>query len=190
MDSNMETGFMDKEPDITIRDINSEDAEAVVNVFYKAWLDTYPNEKLGITKADIESKFKNSFDKDYIQKRGERYENLPDDTKMVVAVDGDKVVGTASMVRNPENNQLRTIYVLPEMQGRGVGRKLWNDLAGFRDPNKDTIVHVADYNENAITFYKKLGFVDSGKRWSDEKFKMTSGAMIPEMEMVIKRSNE
>ncbi len=38
----------------------------------------------------------------------------------------------------------------------------------------------------AIRFYEKLGFVDAGKRWKDEKRKMRSGAPLPEMEMVLR----
>jgi ribosomal protein S18 acetylase RimI-like enzyme len=44
-------------------------------------------------------------------------------------------------------------------------------------------VEVATYNANAIRFYEGLGFVDTGKRMSDPKFTMKSGAIIPEMEM-------
>jgi hypothetical protein len=35
----------------------------------------------------------------------------------------------------------------------------------------------------AIKFYAGLGFVDTGRRMSNPKFKMQSGAVIPEMEM-------
>ena len=37
-----------------------------------------------------------------------------------------------------------------------------------------------------IEFYEKLGFEDTGKRWTDEKFTMASGATFPEMELRIK----
>jgi ribosomal protein S18 acetylase RimI-like enzyme len=93
----------------------------------------------------------------------------------------------ATMVRNNDNNQLRTIYVLPEYHRSGIGTMLWNAVKDFIDESKDTIVQVADYNQQAINFYEKLGFVDTGKRWKDERWKMRSGAYIPEMEMILKK---
>jgi hypothetical protein len=45
------------------------------------------------------------------------------------------------------------------------------------------VVEVATYNTNAIKFYERLGFVDTGKRISDPKLMMKSGAIIPVMEM-------
>ena len=95
-------------------------------------------------------------------------------------------MGTSSMVLNKDNNLLRTIYVLPEFQGKGIGKMLWNEFKDYLDPKKDTILQVATYNQNAIEFYKKLGFVDSGKRLLNEKWRMKSGSIIPEMEMVLK----
>jgi len=86
-------------------------------------------------------------------------------------------------------NQLQAIYVLPTYQHKGVGKALWNTASKFINPDKKTIVQVADYNEKAIKFYEKLGFVDTGKRFSDKKFTMKSGAIIPEMEMVLGNSN-
>lgn len=56
----------------------------------------------------------------------------------------------------------------------------------YLDPAKNIIVQVATYNTNAIAFYERFGFVDTGKRWSDERFRMKSGAVIPELEMLRK----
>ncbi len=164
-----------------------EDAKGITTVLYKTWLNTYPNEKLGITIEDIEESYKDVFSEEQIEERAERLKHIPDNQKRVVAKDSDSVVGVATMVKNDANNQLRTMYVLPEYQGKGIGTSLWNEVKNFIDPLKETIVHVADYNENAIKFYEKLGFVDTGKRWKDEKGKMKSGAYIPEMEMVLRR---
>jgi hypothetical protein len=50
----------------------------------------------------------------------------------------------------------------------------------------ESTVEVATYNSNAIAFYKKLGFIETGRRFTNEKTRMKSGSIIPEMEMVIK----
>lgn len=84
-----------------------------------------------------------------------------------------------------DKNQLQAIYVLPEYQHQGIGTMLWQALCKSFDVSMPTIVQVATYNKQAIVFYEKLGFTDTGKRWQDDKFRMKSGVVIPEMEMEI-----
>ncbi len=165
-----------------------QDAEGIQTVFNETWLDTYPNTEAGITREDIEDKFKDSFSEEVLQKRRESLANIPENEKFIIAKDGDKVVGSCRMMRLEGFNKLSTIYVLPEYQSKGIGRKLWKAVIPFIDTQKDIIVQVATYNKKAISFYEKLGFIDTGKRFSDEKFRMKSGALLPEMEMIIKSS--
>ncbi len=172
--------------DIKIAEAVPEDARAISEVQYKTWLETYPNKEAGITVDDIHDRFKNRFTDESIKKREEYMRSQPANQKTwVVRMDG-RVVGFGAVIKHEDKNQLQSIYLLPEMQGRGVGRKLWEEMSKFSDPSKDTIVQVATYNAPAVGFYKKLGFVDTGKRFSDERFRMKSGAVIPEMEMIIK----
>ena len=173
--------------DIKILDAVPEDALGMTTVFYKAWLKAYPNEEAGVTMDDIEDSYKDSFTEEGIGKMQEKLKQPRIKEKRLVAKEGDLIVGTATMVRNEENNQLRTIYVLPEYQGKGIGKMLWEEARKFCDPEKDTIVQVVTYNEQAINFYMKLGFVDTGKRFTEERFKMKSGAILPEMEMVLRK---
>jgi len=60
---------------------------------------------------------------------------------------------------------------------------LWHWRSDVLDASKHTIVQVAVYNYKAIKFYKSFGFMDTGKRISNPKLKMKSGAIISEMEM-------
>lgn len=90
------------------------------------------------------------------------------------------------VVESENENRLQTIYVLPEYQGKGIGKMLWKQAQEFFNKNKNIYVSVVTYNDKAISFYKKLGFIDNGKTWSDEKFRMKSGSILPEMEMEIK----
>ncbi|MEN9582943.1 MAG: hypothetical protein RL641_897 [Candidatus Parcubacteria bacterium] len=172
--------------DIKITDATAQDVEGIQTVFDETWLATYPNEEAGITREDILDRRKGSFDPERLQKRREHFTNPPENQKFVVAKDGNRVVGLCSILREEQYNKLSTIYILPEYQGKGIGKRLWEAVAPFLDTKKDTIVQVATYNKQAIAFYEKLGFVDTGKRFSDEKFRMKSGALIPEMELVIK----
>jgi ribosomal protein S18 acetylase RimI-like enzyme len=112
-------------------------------------------------------------------------EKTENENYFVAKVNG-KVVGFCFVTKNEERNQLSAIYILPEFQGKGLGKSLWESASSFIDTSKDTFVDVVTYNTQAIEFYKKLGFVDTGRRWSEEKFKMKSGGVLPEMEMVIR----
>jgi len=172
--------------EIKILDAVPDDALGITDVFYKAWLATYPNVEKGITVEDIEDSYKDDFSVEKIENLKELIRNLPKNKKRLVAKKGDMIVGTCTVIRNENNNHLRTLYVLPEFQNKGIGTKLWNKAMEFLDSKKGTIVQVADYTENAINFYKKLGFVDTGKRTFQEGDRFKSGAIIIDMEMLKK----
>ena len=182
----MEYGKENFEKKIEIAAVTPDDERGMAEVFYKTWLDTYPNEEAGITIDDIEDRYKDTFTEESLRKRRERTANLPEGENLILAKENEKVVGVCRAIRHPDKNQIQALYVLPEYQGRGVGRLLWEEAQKSFDLNKDIIVQVATYNSKAIGFYEKLGFEDTGKRWKDDKFKMKSGAMMPEMEMVIR----
>lgn len=169
--------------DISISPAMPEDAHSIQEIFYKTWLDTYPNQRYGITKEDIQDRFKEAFTEETIKQREYQILNPKTDTMIFVAKIGGKTIGLCRIVVNDEANLLQAIYVLPEYQGRGVGKALWNEIRKNFDPKIKTIVNVATYNNKAISFYEKLGFKDTGKRWQDDTFKMKSGSRIPEMEM-------
>lgn len=90
-------------------------------------------------------------------------------------------------LKNKDYNELSAIYVLPKYQRLGLGYALWEEVKKFFSTEKNIIVHVASYNKKAINFYEKLGFIKTGKIFSDEKHKMRNKAIIPETEMIIKR---
>lgn len=160
-----------------------EDVESVMNVYYQAWLTTYPNEERGVTKEDVEDRFANSFSEEGIR-RGRFYiENIEENELSLVAKENGNVVGVCSVTREYGVNKLRNIYILPEYQGKGVGSRLWEEAKKFLNEQNDTVVEVVDYNDNAINFYKSKGFEDTGNRRRDEKFRMKSGAIFTEIEM-------
>jgi len=182
----MKESFQKKEPAIEIMEAVQVDVPGIEEVLYRTWLATYPNEEFGITIDDIEDRFKNRMSKEILEKRKKYIASHSINELALVAKKAGKVVGFCRVIRREDKNELLAIYVLPEHQGRGVGKLLWQRAKYFFDSGKNTIVQVAVYNEKAIRFYEKLGFCDTGKRRSDEKFRMKSGSIIPELEMVIK----
>jgi ribosomal protein S18 acetylase RimI-like enzyme len=171
---------------IKISNAKPEDARGTTEVYYKTWLTTYPNKEFKITGEDVENLFKDSFTEESLAKQADQIAHAPENVTYLIAKDGEKIVGACRIARNPENTQLKTLYVLPEYQGKRIGRLLWKEIKKSCDPKKDIIVHVATYNTNAIEFYKKMGFTKTDKVFSDERFKTQSGVTIPETELVIK----
>lgn len=172
--------------DIIISQANSAEAEQIQQVFYLTWLDTYPNEEYGITREMIEKRFAPRLTKEGVAKFAEKIAQPEPNTLFLIAKQEEKIIGVCRVRKDDKQNQLGAIYVLPEYQRSGAGGRLWQEAKKFFDPDKDIIVNVAVYNDKAIGFYKKLGFVDTGKRFSEELFKLADDITIPEMEMVIK----
>ncbi|MFA7309069.1 MAG: GNAT family N-acetyltransferase [Patescibacteria group bacterium] len=176
---------------ISIRDAKPEDIAEVTQVLYKTWLSTYPNEFVGITREDIEQRFSGRFTDEALSERAEKIKNLPSNQRYLVAVQGDKIVGQCLVTNEKERNFLNVIYVLPEHQGSGIGKKLWEEASHFLNRKNDTELLVASYNDGAINFYKSLGFIDTGEVIRDEKYKMgASGTIMPELKMILPAKQE
>ena len=169
---------------ITIQKAIPEDAQGIGEVFYKTWLATYPNKEFGVTTEDVDFIFK-----DIKKADGSKYASLPDNTVYFTTKENGHVVGVCKLVKRDDINELKSIYVLPEYQGRGIGKMFWAEALKIFDSMNDTIVKVVTYNKDAIEFYKKLGFKDTGKIIYDETFRMQSGVIPPETEMVIPANN-
>lgn len=171
---------------VIIRTALPDDAIDIQNVFYKTWLETYPSKAEGIITEDIQEIFKDNFSDKKIEELKNRLKDFPSNAKMLVAFDEEntKVVGLCRIYLREKFNQLQAIYILPEYQRSGIGRKLWAEALNFFNKDKNIIVQVATYNKKAISFYESLGFVDTGKRFTEERHRMpVSKKLIPEMEM-------
>jgi GNAT superfamily N-acetyltransferase len=85
--------------------------------------------------------------------------------EVVIAFAGDRAVGFALFFHNfstflgRAGLYLEDLFVVPEMRGRGVGRRLLSHLAQIAvDRNCGRMEWaVLDWNESAIGFYRRLG---------------------------------
>lgn len=76
-------------------------------------------------------------------------------------------VGFASYQHNYQNKEvtrLHKIYLLPDMQGKGIGKLLIDHIAAIAVQNKMNVLslNVNRFNK-AVVFYQKLGFEIKGK---------------------------
>ena len=168
---------------ITIARANPDDLMGIQEVIYRGWLETYPDAEHGITIDDIEDRFKDRSSEENIARGREQMAKPPDGQIALIAKNADAILGFCRATAHPDRNQLYAIYVLPEYHGCGIGAAMWQEAQRHLDASKHTIVQVAVYNDKAIKFYKSFGFTDTGKRISNPKLKMKSGAIISEMEM-------
>lgn len=83
---------------------------------------------------------------------------------MLVARDHDRIVGNASLSRQPRRMGHRGelgISVLQEQWGRGIGSLLLSRIVSFAKDNDIEIIdlQVRSDNKRAVCLYKKFGFV-------------------------------
>jgi GNAT superfamily N-acetyltransferase len=99
------------------------------------------------------------------EKEFEKYKEkfIPEKIQIIQCKDQD--VGRLRVVRTNESIYIGGIQILPAFQGKGIGAAIFNDL--MEEANKNNlliILEVHDVNIKALAFYKKLGFVESGRQ--------------------------
>lgn len=165
-----------------------EDVEGIYQVRKITWLDTYPNEDFGIAKKEIEEKFieiEKNFNQ-YLKERKKRLRKKQSKSATWVANIDNQVVGFC-MAEKGEKNKIGAIYILPQFQRKGIGKKLMKKALAWLGKEKDIYVNVVSYNQKAISFYQSLGFIKTGKTVKEKGADLPSGKSLPEIEMVLKR---
>ena len=171
---------------IKIRKSVPDDIYGIREVTKVTWLKTYPSNEEGITIGDIEEKFENDETPEGKKKIEERKKKYKDGNSGIwVAEDEGKIIGFCMALREGKHNRVGAIYVLPIYQGRGLGKQLIENAFGWLGDKKDILINVARYNKQAIDFYKKFGFMETGKGGTlDSAAMLPSGIFIPEIELI------
>lgn len=107
------------------------------------------------------------------------------DILFVAKDEGGKIVGFCFAERQENINRIEAVYIDPEFQGIGLGGKLYEEAFKYLNSAHDTYLEVFTANSKAIVFYKKLGFVETGKKVLDERFLNAEGEILPGVEMVL-----
>jgi ribosomal protein S18 acetylase RimI-like enzyme len=170
---------------VQIHDATPNDADGIRQVQQHTWLATYPNTELGITREDIEVQFHVSFE-EAIQRRQAQRQRINRDplAHLWIAREAERIVGFCLVQKEETQNRIQAIYVLPECQGTGIGKRLLQTAFDWLGSQPEIVLNVASYNQQAINFYIKSGFVPSGKPAHSGVTKLPSGAVIPEIEMI------
>lgn len=106
---------------------------------------------------------------EFIKRHGHTLEDVdeyqrdysPPDGLFLVALDGDRLIGTGAIRRyDGKTAELRRMWLLEPYQGRGIGYRLWVQLAAFARPAGYRWIRLTTDEENvrALAFYRRLGF--------------------------------
>jgi ribosomal protein S18 acetylase RimI-like enzyme len=139
---------------LKIRYARKEDVPLIQELLHKSWVDTYVNEKLGITKELIDQKF--IYDPEDIKRRQEELVEGPG--YWVAEIDNVMVGFVRAKKHEDGSGELRAIYLHPDYIGMGIGAELMKTALDWLKDCSKVLVKCASYNERAISFYKKFGF--------------------------------
>lgn len=171
--------------EIQIRDAQKEDAEQIQKLYHYVWIETYANDSLNITKQALKKRFDSLLSQESVDWLHNFIDqNIPQNHKYLVAVRDGIIVGAMYLEKETDHNRLQGIYILPKYQNQGLGKRFWDIAITFFDKNNPIILDVAEYNQQAIDFYTKLGFIDTGKRFLEEVSNNTE-VRRPMMEMIL-----
>ncbi len=144
-----------------------DDIVGIGEAHLQSWLETYPNDEYGVTEDWIREEFA-FLTKEGVGEKGEpngiefrkRIIEELDERSLyeVVKDEKGKVQGFLHAHRTPTRASLNAIYLTRELKGKGVAQKLVEHLLDFAGELPIELEVIA-YNERAIKFYEKYGFV-------------------------------
>ena len=129
------------------------DLKTITGIAHKTWPLTY-GEILSKEQLDY---MLNAFYSD----KGLR-ENIENGHEFILAKEADSILGFASFEPHYEKGnaiKIHKIYILPETQGKGIGKLLIDTIALFaKEKNATSLLLNVNRFNTALTFYQKLGF--------------------------------
>lgn len=168
-----------------IEDAKQEDVEVMRTIVKNSWVELYPNETYGITREDLLAI--DWFNAERLEKRRKEIDSGGNNTHtFVLKDDTNKIVGFCILLKFENYGEVDAMYVLPELQGKGLGKKLMDWAFEWLGGEHDIILKVVAYNSHAIGFYKKMGFKETGNKVIYVGTKLPSGKEIPRIEMMKK----
>lgn len=169
---------------IKISRATSTDAEGIQNLTIEASKGMY--ELCGWSPKEIEAHFPPEKTKEAIDRLEKAIISFTEENILFVAKnENDKVVGCCFAEKHENKNTIEAVYVLPEFQGLGLAKKLYDKVYGLLNPEIDTYLDVFSLNSKAINFYKKQGFTETSKKTFDERFLDSKGEMLEITEMLL-----
>jgi ribosomal protein S18 acetylase RimI-like enzyme len=162
---------------ITISQATSKDIPIIQEIAHKTWPITY---------GSILSKAQLDYMIDLMYSDSSLLEQLKTKPLFFLAYEDDVCLGFTSCENNYLNNnvtRIHKIYILPEAQGKGVGKALIEKVIGIAKENQSEVIslNVNKFNK-AVSFYKKIGFEIA----SEEDLDIGNGYLMEDYKMELK----
>jgi len=87
------------------------------------------------------------------------------DSRLLLATEGDAILGSVLVRREPDGLYLGMLAVRPELQSKGVGKRLLAEaeVRGYREfCARRARMTVIEQRGDLIAWYKRRGYVDTG----------------------------
>jgi len=154
---------------VEIRDAGFDDVREIQRVARTTWDHTYCESTPESLRREFVSQ---AYSTDSLRRRMEP-------NVFLVAAEGEEILGFADFrPRSGTQAELAAIYVLPEMQGRGIGARLLAAGIGRFPPLTRFVLRVEQDNTQAQRFYEAHGFRRIGEH-AEEFY----GHVVHEIEM-------
>lgn len=137
-----------------------EDAEDLVAMHGESWLDTYPNDEHGVSRAFIQETVESRGSEKGIDMRREYIKEShsnPNYYFRIAKNNTGKVVGFIDG-RKGEENELSGLYIAKSEYGTGLAQQLCGGILEWFGSEADVYLTVVTYNGRAQKFYQKNGF--------------------------------
>jgi GNAT superfamily N-acetyltransferase len=137
---------------ITITKATEKDVTAIQSIAHKTWPNTY---------GEILSEEQLNYMLDLFYSEAALQKSLTS-TVFLIAKENDIALGFTSYEQhylNENCTRIHKIYILPEAQGKGIGRLLIKaiEAAAIKNSSEKLSLNVNRYN-SALAFYKQIGF--------------------------------
>lgn len=156
---------------VEVREAGVDDIRKIQNVARTTWDHTY---RESIPESVRDEFVSQAYSEDSLRQRMKS-------NVFLVAAEGEEILGFADFrPLSDTETGLAAIYVLPEMQGRGIGTLLLETGVGRFPPDTEFVLRVERDNAQAQRFYEDHGFRRTGLH-TDHFY----GHMVHEVEMIL-----
>jgi ribosomal protein S18 acetylase RimI-like enzyme len=142
-------------PDITIRPGSIKDAPAIAAFCQPIYAAVYPNAKYRVKPEHFSPEIFRT--QDTLNYFAAKFSQAPHRRPYVAEQDG-RIVGCISIERGPYRYEMLGFYVAPELQGQGLGKRLFAKALEFATDDVPIRGEVAETNTKAIAMYERWGF--------------------------------
>jgi ribosomal protein S18 acetylase RimI-like enzyme len=138
---------------ITISQANSDEFNTISEIAYKTWPSTYGNI---LSKVQLDYMLDLFYSADSLNK------NIENGHYFILAKEDENPLGFASYVHDYPKihvTKIPKIYMLPEAQGKGIGKILIDEISAIAKANgSEKLILNVNRSNKALGFYQKIGF--------------------------------